>query len=66
MKKNKSELFYDGLCRILEYLDKHHIQGRIAISLTFFSLGIISLILVLNYCTPNLTILIGAIKSCKN
>ena len=58
MKRSKAEIFFEAWCKLLEYLDHHKIQGRIAI--TF--IGIIGTILAIKYTSVEI---IQIIEACK-
>lgn len=58
MKKNKSELLFEAWIALLNYLDRHRIQGRIAI----FFIGLIGTIFAIHYCVQDFVLIIEAFK----
>jgi hypothetical protein len=58
MKRSRTELFFEAWCKLLDYLDRHKIQGRIGITFT----GIIGIILAIKYTSNEIILIIEATK----
>jgi hypothetical protein len=53
---------FDFFEKLLDFLDRHPVRGKIAVSITFAFLGCVTLLLALKFCAPELVTIIEAFK----
>lgn len=58
----KSDRLFDFLEKLLDFLDRHPVRGKMAVLITFIFLGCVTLLITIKFCAPELVSIITALK----